>query len=62
VVHYVGIGVKKAPRLPTLVKVWGATVVGLGAIPFIIHPIDHAVDFLLDNTLRQLYRCSRGLC
>ena len=37
------------------VQTWGATLVGLATIPFIIHPIDHAVDYVLDNSLRTLY-------
>jgi fission process protein 1 len=28
---------------------------GLGIIPFIVHPIDHYTDLLMDNTLRKLY-------
>ena len=38
-------------RLPTLA--------GLGSIPFIVHPIDHGVDWLLDTFLRPLYPGSR---
>lgn len=29
------------------------TVVGLASIPLIIHPIDHAIDSLMDNTYRK---------
>lgn len=29
------------------------TAVGIGTIPFIVHPIDQFVDFLLNNTLRR---------
>lgn len=39
--------------LPTPARKWTVTAIGLSAIPFIIHPIDHFVDFLLDNTLRK---------
>ena len=28
------------------------TLVGLASIPFIIHPIDHFVDYLMDNSIR----------
>ena len=35
------------------------TVAGLGSIPFIVHPIDHGVDWLLDTFLRPLYSDSR---
>lgn len=36
---------------PVMVK-WSPTLVGLSAIPFIIHPIDHAVDYFMDTTFR----------
>jgi len=29
--------------------------IGLAIIPFIIHPIDHVTDYVLDNTVRQFY-------
>ncbi|OQR91078.1 hypothetical protein THRCLA_22490 [Thraustotheca clavata] len=32
---------------------WLPTFLGLGAIPLIIHPIDNAVDFAMDNTTRS---------
>ncbi len=32
---------------------WAPTAIGLFAIPLIIHPIDHAVDALMDNTTRR---------
>jgi fission process protein 1 len=37
------------------VRTWGPTMIALTSIPFIIHPIDHATDFVMDNTLRKLY-------
>ena len=43
-----------ATRIPTPLRLYGPTVIGLATIPFIIHPIDHAVDYLMDNTLRKL--------
>lgn len=30
------------------------TVVGLAAIPFIVKPIDNAVDYAMDHTVRRL--------
>lgn len=36
------------------VTTWVPTMLGLGVIPLIIRPIDHAIDFLLDNTTRTL--------
>lgn len=31
------------------------TLIGLCSIPFIIHPIDHFVDYFMDNTYRKLF-------
>jgi fission process protein 1 len=39
--------------LPSSVRTWSPTMIGLATIPFIIHPIDSAVDALFDNTLRK---------
>ena len=39
--------------LPPATRKWTVTAIGLSAIPFIIHPIDHAVHFLLDHSLRK---------
>jgi fission process protein 1 len=33
----------------------GSVATGLLAIPFIIHPLDHATDFVMDRTLRTVY-------
>ncbi|XP_013090356.2 mitochondrial fission process protein 1-like [Biomphalaria glabrata] len=41
--------------LPQPVKKWSVVVVGIGSIPFIVKPIDRAVDLLMDSTLRKLY-------
>eukprot|EP00934_Nitzschia_sp_Nitz4_P003004 Nitzschia sp. Nitz4//scaffold65_size103378//38622//39149//NITZ4_004464-RA/size103378-processed-gene-0.48-mRNA-1//-1//CDS//3329556234//2994//frame0 len=47
--------VSKSPMaLPLMVSKWTPTVVGLGSIPMIIHPIDHFVDVLMDNTFRKI--------
>ena len=32
---------------------FGPTVIGLASIPFIVHPIDNFVDFVMDNTYRK---------
>ena len=42
------------PPIPTAVAGWAPTIIGLGSIPLIIHPIDDAVDYLLDNTTRKI--------
>ena len=38
-------------RQPKVLK-WGPVGVGLCSIPVIIHPIDEAVDYFMDNTFR----------
>ena len=35
---------------------WGPTAIGLATIPVIIHPLDNAVHFMLDVTIRPLFR------
>ncbi|XP_005106290.1 mitochondrial fission process protein 1 [Aplysia californica] len=37
------------------VRNWSVVAIGLGCIPFIIKPIDRAVDHAMDATLRKLY-------
>nr|XP_003226850.1 PREDICTED: mitochondrial fission process protein 1 [Anolis carolinensis] len=43
-------------RWPLPVRKWATTALGLSAIPFIIKPIDRSVDFLMDSSLRKLYK------
>ncbi|CAB1332737.1 unnamed protein product [Coregonus sp. 'balchen'] len=50
----------RTTRLPLSVRKWTTTAIGLSTIPFIIHPIDSGVDFLLDSSLRKFYRHSAG--
>lgn len=40
--------------LPIAVSKWFPTVAGLGSIPFIVKPIDYAVDELMDATFRKI--------
>ena len=40
--------------LPVVAAKWLPTAAGLGSIPFIVHPIDFSIDYVLDNTM-QLY-------
>jgi fission process protein 1 len=40
--------------LPVAVTTWFPTAAGLGSIPLIIHPIDHFVDELMDNSFRKV--------
>jgi fission process protein 1 len=45
-----------ARALPTVAessRKWAVTALGLGSIPFIIHPIDDAVHTVMDNTTRK---------
>ncbi|XP_062446137.1 mitochondrial fission process protein 1 isoform X2 [Rhea pennata] len=42
-------------RWPLPVRKWTTTALGLATIPFIIKPIDRAVDFLMDSSIRKLY-------
>lgn len=44
---------KKNTELSKIARNYATTAVGLSTIPAIIHPIDHFVDFVLDNTLRK---------
>jgi mitochondrial fission process protein 1 len=53
-----------APRSPlgaavVVAKEWTPTLMGLGSIPFIIHPIDASVDYALDNTTRRWWPLSK---
>jgi fission process protein 1 len=54
-VKYSGLLIKKTTLSGPLRK-YAPTVIGLGAIPFIIHPLDHLTDFLFDNSIRKLYK------
>lgn len=60
IVKYTGKGVNtiglcnKIPR----VKAWFPTAVGLATVPFIIHPIDHLTDYVMDRTVRKLYKAA----
>jgi fission process protein 1 len=42
-----------APAVPLVTRKWMTTAVGLGAIPFIVHPIDSMVHFAMDKTTRS---------
>lgn len=36
-------------------RLWGATIIGLMAIPVIITPIDYSVDTFMNLTYRQIF-------
>ena len=40
--------------IPVMVITWFPTAMGLGSIPLVIHPIDHFVDVLMDNSFRKV--------
>uniref|UniRef100_A0A914W5A5 Mitochondrial fission process protein 1 n=1 Tax=Plectus sambesii TaxID=2011161 RepID=A0A914W5A5_9BILA len=46
---------EKTTKLPSPARKWTATFVGLAAIPFIVKPIDAAVELGMDNSFRKLY-------
>jgi fission process protein 1 len=55
IVKYSGKFLKKT--LPnSRVSKFGPVVLGLGSIPFIIHPLDHFTEFVMDRTVRKLYQ------
>ena len=40
--------------MTALNRKWAVTGIGLGVIPFIVHPIDTGVHIVMDNTTRKL--------
>jgi len=54
VCHYSGIGLSKTiPKVPLPRRQLMVSAIGLATIPFIIHPIDHAVDWVFDKFPRK---------
>lgn len=61
IIHGITLGCTKAVRstavtkmsLPLNVIKYSPTAIGLASIPLIIHPIDHFVDFAMDNSTRK---------
>lgn len=41
------------PQVAEVKRKWATTFIGLGVIPFIVHPIDTGVHILMDNTTRK---------
>jgi hypothetical protein len=53
--------VRRSPlALPAMVSQWLPTVIGLGSIGFIVEPIDHTIDYVLDNSTRQWWKESKS--
>lgn len=46
---------KKHSKLPSTTRKWTTVAVGLGSIPFIVKPIDHLVDLLMNNSFRKWF-------
>jgi len=44
----------KSSRLSLPVRKWTTTAIGLASIPFIVKPIDHGVDYMMDKTIRKV--------
>ena len=44
---------KISSHIPTHIRTWSPTIIGLAAIPAIIHPIDSFVDYCMDNSVRK---------
>ena len=44
---------KTIPSVSLNARKWMTTGIGLGVIPFIVHPIDSMVHFGMDNTTRK---------
>lgn len=55
IVKYAGKGCKRIAPNSVKFRAWVPAVLALGSIPFIIHPIDHVTDFVLDNSIRKFY-------
>merc|ERR1712168_364094 len=44
---------KAIPHVAETSRKWATTGIGLGTIPFIVHPIDSLIHFVMDNTTRK---------
>ena len=40
------------PHVAETSRKWATTGIGLGTIPFIVHPIDSLIHYVMDNTTR----------
>ncbi|XP_042904374.1 mitochondrial fission process protein 1 isoform X1 [Parasteatoda tepidariorum] len=46
---------KKNTKLPSSTRKWTTVAIGLGSIPFIVKPIDHLVDSIMNHTFRKWF-------
>lgn len=49
----IGLG-RALPGVADTARKWAVTAIGLGVIPFIVHPIDSGVHIVMDNTTRKI--------
>merc|ERR1712080_201843 len=49
----IGLG-RALPGVAENARKWMVTAIGLGVIPFIVHPIDSGVHIVMDNTTRKI--------
>ncbi|OXA62151.1 mitochondrial fission process protein 1 [Folsomia candida] len=50
----------KNKKLSLPMRKWTTTAIGLASIPFIVKPIDHGVDFLMESTFRKFFHPEIG--
>lgn len=57
IVHLSSSGIKRGNILANMPRVRGLlpTLIGLMSIPFVVGPIDHGVEYLMDHTARKFY-------
>lgn len=57
IVKCTGKGINKFDMFNTMPKTrsWAPTILALACIPFIIHPLDHLTDYIMDNSIRKMY-------
>jgi len=55
VCHFTGKALKTYSKYAPQRQKMITSAIGLSVIPLIVKPIDHSVDFLMDNSLRLLY-------
>ncbi|XP_054719084.1 mitochondrial fission process protein 1-like [Uloborus diversus] len=46
---------KKHTKLPSATRKWTTVAIGLGSIPFIVKPIDHLVDTIMNYSFRKWF-------
>uniref|UniRef100_A0A1I7TJB5 Mitochondrial fission process protein 1 n=1 Tax=Caenorhabditis tropicalis TaxID=1561998 RepID=A0A1I7TJB5_9PELO len=53
--YFTNILLQKSTKLPTTLRKWTVTCLGLATIPFIVHPIDSFVEEAMNKTARKVY-------